>query len=126
MKQIIGYSLDNEPIYKAPTGSIVTHAFIICSTCRKAISTVGGPRHGSDCLDCHPIRQAFESECYPNFSPDSGHGLRRKPTGEYVSATLEDHWQTFQEGWESALNFLKNKKTTLYTDIVSDGGLDPR
>ena len=123
---ILGYDRLGNPIHQAPEGSIVTHAFIICSTCRKAISTVGGPRHGSDCLDCYPIRQAFERDCYPNFSPDSAHGLRRKESGEYISDTLEDHWQTFQEGWESAIEHLKNRTSENFSDIVSDGGMDPR
>jgi hypothetical protein len=73
-----------------------------------------------------PIRHAFETVCYPNFGVTSGHSLRRKPNGEYVSDALEDHWQTFQEGWECALEHLKNKSNPLYTDIISDGGLDLR
>lgn len=73
-----------------------------------------------------PIRQAFEQECYPNFTPGSAHGLRRKLNGEYVSDTLEDHWQTFQEGWEQAVIHLQSKANSSYTDIISDGGMDPR
>ncbi len=72
------------------------------------------------------VREAFESVCYPNFGVTSGHSLRRKANGEYVSDSLEDHWQTFQEGWECALEYLKNKSNPLYTDIISDGGPDPR
>lgn len=49
------------------------------------------------------IRERFEEVCYPNFGVTSGHSLRRNPTGEYVSDALEDHWQTFQEGWEEAV-----------------------
>ncbi len=49
------------------------------------------------------MRDAFETVCYPNFGITSGHNLRRKPNGEYVSETVEDHWQTFQEGWEEAM-----------------------
>lgn len=48
------------------------------------------------------IRQLFESEVYPSF-PGIAHGLRRKDNGEYVSDALEDHWQTFQEGFEIAV-----------------------
>lgn len=125
-QEILGYDLQGQPIHKTPKGAIVTQAFILCSMCRKPISNVGGPRHGSECLDCHPIRRAFESECYPNFSPDSAHGLRRKPNGEYISDVLEDHWQTFQEGWEQAMKHLQNKTNSCYSDIVSTGGMDPR
>jgi hypothetical protein len=39
---------------------------------------------------------------------------------------LEDHWQTFQEGWEEAINYVKNRDNPSYTDVVSDGGMDPR
>lgn len=70
------------------------------------------------------VRQVFEEKVYPSFS--TGHGLRRKSNGEYVSDVLEDHWQTFQEGWEYAIEHLKHKSSTDYTDIISDGGMDPR
>lgn len=50
----------------------------------------------------NPIREAFERVCYPSF-PGVASGLRRKPSGEYISDALEDHWQTFQEGWEEAV-----------------------
>ncbi len=73
-----------------------------------------------------PIRQAFETVCYPNFGATSGHGLRRRPTGEYVSDSLEDHWQTFQEGWEEAVKYIQNQKNTEYSDIISNGSRDPR
>lgn len=72
------------------------------------------------------MRRAFEEVCYPNFGVTSGHSLRRKPSGEYVSDNLEDHWQTFQEGWEEAVKYLKNKENASYSDIVSDGGMGPR
>lgn len=52
-----------------------------------------------------PVRHAFETVCYPSFGVTSGHSLRRKTNGEYVSDSLEDHWQTFQEGWEEAKKY---------------------
>ena len=73
-----------------------------------------------------PKRKAFEEVCYPSFGVTSGHSLRCKPNGEYVSDALEDHWQTFQEGWEEAVKHLQNKKNSNYSDIVSNGGMDPR
>jgi hypothetical protein len=73
-----------------------------------------------------PVRKAFEEVCFPSFGRTFAHGLRRKPSGEYVSDALEDHWQTFQEGWEEAVKHLQNKKNSNYSDIVSDGGMDPR
>ena len=72
-----------------------------------------------------PVRQAFETVCLPNFNLLSL-GNKRKPNGEYLNNTLEDHWQTFQEGWEEAIRHLTNKSNSCYTDIVSTGGMDPR
>lgn len=69
------------------------------------------------------IREAFETVSCPSF----GHELTypRKPNGEYYDPKLEDHWQTFQEGWEAAVEYLKRNGGN-YSDIISDGGMDPR
>ena len=88
------------------------------------------------------IREAFEKTTaqafgIPNFSTegsydyDTGTKLwHRKYNGTYVSQELEDHWQTFQEGWESAVEWLKTKQPSSasdqYSDAVSTGGMDPR
>lgn len=74
------------------------------------------------------VREIFEKVSFPNFGQfDSTITLQRsRTTGEYKSAVIEDHWQTFQEGWEEAVKYLKNKSNPSYTDIVSDGGMDPR
>lgn len=78
----------------------------------------------------NPIRKAFEEVTYPTLQlagTYTAHGLRRKlDTGEYVSDLLEDHWNTFQEGWEEAIKYLQNKNNPCYSDIISDGGMDPR
>jgi len=73
-----------------------------------------------------PTRKAFEEVCYPSFGVTSGYSLRRKSNGEYVSDSLEDHWQTFQEGWEEAIKHIKNKSNLSYSDVVANGGMDPR
>ena len=76
-----------------------------------------------------PMRKAFEEITYSALNivgSRTGHGLRRKENGEYVSDLLEDHWNTFQEGWEAALDMLKQKTNNQYSDIISDGGMDPR
>lgn len=77
-----------------------------------------------------PVRKAFEETTYPTLQlagTYTAHGLRRRQdTGEYVSDTLEDHWNTFQEGWEEAVKWLQNKDNPCYTDVISDGGMDPR
>lgn len=53
-------------------------------------------------------RNRFEEEVVPSF-PSNSHGLRRKPNGEYVSGALEDHWQTYQEGWLHALEWFEQE-----------------
>ena len=80
------------------------------------------------------IREAFERVSAQNFvglpcDYDYEQGTKsflRNSKGEYTEAVIEDHWQTFQEGWELALEHLKNKSNPCYTDILSDGGMDPR
>jgi hypothetical protein len=49
-REVIGYTL--EPIYKPKRDSVVTQAFILCSSCGGAISSNGGPRYNSLCLKC--------------------------------------------------------------------------
>lgn len=76
-----------------------------------------------------PMREAFENITYTTLSiagSHTGHGLRRKENGEYVSDLLEDHWNTFQEGWEAALEAMKKRTNSQHSDVVSDGGMDPR
>ena len=76
-----------------------------------------------------PMRHAFETITYLSLNIagiPTAHGLHRKPNGEYFSDLLEDHWNTFQEGWEAAIDYLKNKQNDSYSDIVSNGGMDPR
>lgn len=80
------------------------------------------------------IRKAFESVTAQNFvglscQYDYERGTKsfeRNEKGEYIEAIIEDHWQTFQEGWELALEHLKNKTNPCYSDIISDGKMDPR
>lgn len=52
-------------------------------------------------MNLNLMRELFEAQVYPSFG-NIAHGLRRKDNGEYVSGSLEDHWQTFQEGFELA------------------------
>lgn len=49
---IIGYDEDNNPI-RQPRGMVYTQAFIMCSKCNKPISSHGGPRYNSVCVECH-------------------------------------------------------------------------
>lgn len=72
-------------------------------------------------------RELFELICVPNFGITGSQNLNRNSKGEYIDPTLEDHWQTFQEGWECAIEHLKNRgRESLYSDVISDGGMDPR
>lgn len=70
------------------------------------------------------IRQAFEEITCASFSGDVTYAKNQR--GEYVNAKLEDHWQTFQEGWEAAIADLKSRHRGEYSDIASTGGMDPR
>lgn len=52
-----------------------------------------------------PIREAFERITAPSFLNlpyVSKVKYGRDQDGNYKSDILEDHWQTFQEGWEAA------------------------
>ena len=46
------------------------------------------------------IREKFETATLPAFGIQDGSPVNEK--GEYKSP-IEDHWQTFQEGWEEAV-----------------------
>ena len=48
------------------------------------------------------IRQEFEAISAPAFGREFEY--RKKDNGEYENGALEDHWQTFQEGWAAAMN----------------------
>ena len=71
------------------------------------------------------IRKMFEQITLPSFGTSDDDYKLRKPNGEYVSGKIEDHWQTFQEGWEAAVEYVKQSKGN-YSDIASDGGMDSR
>lgn len=77
-----------------------------------------------------PVREAFESITYLTLNiagSCTGHGLRRKPNGEYVSDLLEDHWNTFQEGWEEAIKYIAETKDywyVRYNDPTGSSGVD--
>lgn len=71
-------------------------------------------------------RKAFEEVSAPNFGWGGNPSLRRNKDGTYVDHQLEDHWQTFQEGWEEAVKYLKDKENESFSDMLSDGGYDPR
>jgi hypothetical protein len=72
------------------------------------------------------IRKYFEETAAEHF-PYSDVKLIRNEDDEYINPTIEDHWQTFQEGWECAILFIKEvNEMNTYTDIKSDGGMDPR
>jgi hypothetical protein len=49
-REPIGYEL--QPIYAPRRGTVVTQAFILCSSCGGAVAPNGGPRYNSLCLKC--------------------------------------------------------------------------
>lgn len=50
MSDVLGYDVNGNPI-RQPRG-IYSQAFILCSTCSDAISSMGGPKYGSLCPTC--------------------------------------------------------------------------
>jgi len=71
------------------------------------------------------VRQEFERVAVPNFFIGEV-DLARDSKGQYIASSLEDHWQTFQEGWGSAVAAIKSRVNLDYSDLVSDSGFDPR
>lgn len=60
---------------------------------------------GTGCMNQYDeIREAFEKVSAPNFGTDR-FTFQRNSVGEYFHPVLEDHWQTFQEGWEEAIKY---------------------
>lgn len=47
------------------------------------------------------VKERFEAVTLPAFGIQDGSPVNEK--GEYKSP-IEDHWQTFQEGWEACLD----------------------
>lgn len=58
------------------------------------------------------IRAAFERTTAPCFVYGVQDHPLRNAAGYYVSPVLEDHWNTFQEGWMEALNYVNHNKET--------------
>ena len=55
-EELIGYTESFAgflPLYAPATGSVVTHAFILCKYCDCAISPCMGPRLDAVCIDCY-------------------------------------------------------------------------
>ena len=52
------------------------------------------------------MRKYFEEITARNFDKDP-YDLTRNERDEYINPLLEDHWQTFQEGWQCAIAFIK-------------------
>lgn len=57
--------------------------------------------------DMTTIRGYFEEVTLSSFAHTKPYNtFKRNPNGEYVNGIIEDHWQTFQEGWASAVEYL--------------------
>lgn len=84
------------------------------------------------------VREIFETTTaellgIPNYSKECTYDFKakkkvwvRKPNGEYLSAVLQDHWLTYQEGWEAAVEYLTRKeisdqRTSAINAIVTGG-----
>lgn len=51
-------------------------------------------------------RKYFEDVVISNFRKTN---IGRNHRGEYTDPTIEDHWQTFLEGWDSAMDFIRKR-----------------
>jgi hypothetical protein len=59
-REIIGYQETQEgykEILKRRSGGIYTQALITCTDCKTMISSSGGPRYNSVCVNCYGIRK---------------------------------------------------------------------
>jgi hypothetical protein len=56
------------------------------------------------------IREYFEKTTVCCF-PEDTYKLIRNEKDEYINSILEDHWQTFQEGWECAIKFMEEMES---------------
>ena len=69
----------------------------------------------SDLIKKLLMREKFNEITVPHFNEYD----------ENFLSNIKDHWETFQEGWEAAIEYVKQSGNN-YSDIVSDGGMDPR
>ena len=56
------------------------------------------------------MREIFEQTTLPNFSKEEI-DTTRLANGQYRNPIVEDHWQTFQEGWEEGIKWFKQSVT---------------
>ena len=56
------------------------------------------------------MREIFEQTTLPNFSKEEI-DTTRLANGQYRNPIVEDHWQTFQEGWEEGIKWFKQAAT---------------
>lgn len=48
------------------------------------------------------------------------------PMTEEGTRLAEHRYNGFIKGWKAAIEHLTSKQNSCYTDIISDGGMDPR
>lgn len=70
----------------------------------------------SEYITIEDMRKSFEQVTAPSFGHEFSYP--RKSNGEYINPTLEDHWQTFQEGWEACEAQLSIRRTPKATKNV--------
>lgn len=56
------------------------------------------------------MREIFEQTTLPNFCKEEI-DTTRLANGQYRNPIIEDHWQTFQEGWEEGIKWFKQSVT---------------
>jgi hypothetical protein len=64
-EQVLGYErkgLNWEPIHECKRGYIYTAAFVMCSQCRAAIRSMGGPNSKAWCISCKEKQEKIEKD----------------------------------------------------------------
>jgi hypothetical protein len=56
------------------------------------------------------MREIFEQVTLMSFVPGEV-DTARLANGQYRNPVIEDHWQTFQEGWEEGIKWFKQAAT---------------
>ena len=56
------------------------------------------------------MREIFEQITLSNFSEEE-FDTTRLANGQYRNPIVEDHWQTFQEGWEEGIKWFRQSVT---------------
>lgn len=107
MTEIIGYQ-NGHPVLKSRTGSIVTHAFILCDICNTVISSNSGPLAGTICPPCYRKTNMSEKEETKNTLDKIDSATRMAMTSDLETEIKEKDSKKINE-------------SKLLTEVIPDG-----